>query len=54
MLAEAAPGSRWQFERMGYFVADAKHSRPGAPVFNRTVTLRDVWTKLQKTGRADG
>ena len=54
MLAEAAPGSRWQFERMGYFVADAKHSRTGAPVFNRTVTLRDVWTKLQKTGRADG
>ena len=54
MLAEAAPGSRWQFERMGYFVADTKHSRPGAPVFNRTVTLRDVWTKLQKTGRADG
>ncbi len=54
MLAEAAPGSRWQFERMGYFVADAKHSRPGAPVFNRTVTLRDVWTKLQKAGRAYG
>jgi glutaminyl-tRNA synthetase len=54
MLAAAAAGSRWQFERMGYFVADAKDSRPGAPVFNRTVTLRDTWTKLQKSGRVDG
>ncbi|MHB8053914.1 MAG: glutamine--tRNA ligase/YqeY domain fusion protein [Candidatus Aminicenantales bacterium] len=54
MLAGAVAGSRWQFERMGYFVADAKDSKPGAPVFNRTVTLRDAWTKLQKTGRADG
>ncbi|MCX6565579.1 MAG: glutamine--tRNA ligase/YqeY domain fusion protein [Candidatus Aminicenantes bacterium] len=54
MLAAAAAGSRWQFERMGYFVADTKDSRPGAPVFNRTVTLRDAWTKLQKSGRADG
>jgi glutaminyl-tRNA synthetase len=54
MLAGAVAGSRWQFERMGYFVADAKDSKPGAPIFNRTVTLRDAWTKLQKTGRADG
>ncbi len=54
MLAGAIAGSCWQFERMGYFVADAKDSKPGAPVFNRTVTLRDTWTKLQKAGRADG
>jgi len=54
MLREAVPGSRCQFERLGYFVVDTKDSRPGAPVFNRTVTLRDTWTKLQKSGRADG
>jgi glutaminyl-tRNA synthetase len=54
MLREAVPGARCQFERLGYFVVDTKDSRPGAPVFNRTVTLRDTWTKLQKTGRADG
>ncbi len=40
-LAESAPGEQFQFERTGYFVADAKDSRPGAPVFNRTVTLKD-------------
>ncbi len=54
MLREAVPGSRCQFERLGYFVVDTKDSRPGAPVFNRTVTLRDTWTKLQKSGRSDG
>jgi glutaminyl-tRNA synthetase len=36
------PGSRYQFERIGYFCSDAVDSRPGAPVFNRTVTLRDT------------
>jgi glutaminyl-tRNA synthetase len=40
VLAEAEPGSRWQFERIGYFAADPD-SRPGAPVFNRIVTLKD-------------
>ena len=50
-LAAAAPESRWQFERLGYFVADRRDSRPGAPVFNRTVTLRDEWAKLVKSGR---
>jgi glutaminyl-tRNA synthetase len=44
-LGAAAPGSRWQFERLGYFCADAVDSRPGAPVFNRTVTLKDSWAK---------
>ncbi len=47
-LAEAAPGSRWQFERMGYFCADLQESRPGALVFNRSVTLRDTWAKIEK------
>jgi glutaminyl-tRNA synthetase len=45
-LAGAAPGSRWQFERMGYFCADPVDSRPGVPVWNRTVTLKDVWAKI--------
>ena len=44
-LAVARPGDIYQFERHGYFVADIKDSRPGKPVFNRTVTLRDSWGK---------
>ena len=47
-LAAAAPGSRFQFERMGYFCADLKDSQPGRPVFNRAVTLRDTWAKIAK------
>ncbi|NNG02025.1 MAG: glutamine--tRNA ligase/YqeY domain fusion protein [Desulfobacteraceae bacterium] len=47
-LALLAPGDFCQFERMGYFCADAKDSRPGKPVFNRTVTLRDSWAKIDK------
>jgi glutaminyl-tRNA synthetase len=50
-LAGAAPESRWQFERLGYFCADRRDSKPGALVFNRTVTLRDEWAKLVKAGR---
>ncbi len=46
-LAEARPGERFQFERKGYFVADPD-STPEHLVFNRTVTLRDTWAKLQK------
>ena len=38
----------YQFERLGYFVADSKDSQPQKPVFNRTVTLRDTWAKIQK------
>ncbi len=45
-LGEAAPGSRWQFERIGYFCADEKDFRPGKPVFNRIVPLRDTWSKI--------
>ena len=44
-LKEAAPGSHYQFERVGYFFADPKDSKPGAPVFNRTVSLKDSWAK---------
>jgi len=50
-LAGAEPESRWQFERLGYFCADRRDSKPGAPVFNRTVTLRDEWAKLVSAGR---
>ena len=46
-LAGAKPGSRWQFERMGYFCADQVDSRPAQPVFNRIVTLRDTWAKIE-------
>ncbi|NNL75345.1 MAG: glutamine--tRNA ligase/YqeY domain fusion protein [Desulfobacterales bacterium] len=47
-LAGAAPASRFQFERLGYFCTDSKDSTPQAPVFNRTVTLRDTWAKILK------
>ncbi len=47
-LAEAEPGTRYQFERQGYFYLDHVESRTGAPVFNRIVTLRDSWAKKQK------
>ncbi|MDQ1516956.1 MAG: glutaminyl-tRNA synthetase, partial [Actinomycetota bacterium] len=47
-LAGAEPGSRWQFERVGYFAVDPVDSRPGSLVFNRIVTLRDSWA-----GRAE-
>jgi glutaminyl-tRNA synthetase len=44
-LRDAAPEERFQFERHGYFVADHADSKPGAPVFNRAVTLRDSWVR---------
>ena len=47
-LAVAAPGSHYQFERLGYFCADCMDSRAGALVFNRTVPLRDTWAKIEK------
>ncbi len=49
-LAEAQPGDRFQFLRMGYFCADAKDYLSTAPVFNRAVTLRDTWAKIAKKG----
>lgn len=48
MLGDAEPGQLFQFERNGYFVADSIESKPGAPVFNRVVTLRDSWAKQEK------
>ncbi|HEX9687377.1 MAG TPA: glutamine--tRNA ligase/YqeY domain fusion protein [Burkholderiales bacterium] len=42
-LKDVKPGERFQFERHGYFIADLRDSKPGAPVFNRAVTLRDSW-----------
>jgi glutaminyl-tRNA synthetase len=47
-LANARKGERYQFERLGYFCVDAIDSAPGALVFNRTVTLRDTWAKIEK------
>jgi glutaminyl-tRNA synthetase len=47
-LAQATPGSRWQFERTGYFCLDAKDATPARLVFNRTVALRDSWAKISE------
>jgi glutaminyl-tRNA synthetase len=47
-LAEAQPEDHVQFERVGYFVADWKDHRPGHPVFNRSVGLRDTWARIEK------
>jgi glutaminyl-tRNA synthetase len=52
-IANAAPGTRYQFERLGYFCADTD-AAPGKPVFNRTVTLRDTWAKIEKASRPAG
>jgi glutaminyl-tRNA synthetase len=50
VLKEAKAGERFQFERLGYFFVDPIDSQPGRPVFNRTVTLRDTWEKIEKKG----
>jgi glutaminyl-tRNA synthetase len=47
MLAKASPASRWQFERIGYFVVDAFDTNAGKTVFNRTVGLKDTWAKIE-------
>ena len=47
-LKDAPPGSVYQFERQGYFCVDSIDSKPGNLVFNRTVTLRDTWAKIEK------
>jgi len=51
-LAETPAGDTVQFERLGYFAPDPD-STPGHPVFNRTLTLKDTWAKLQAQGRHD-
>jgi glutaminyl-tRNA synthetase len=50
-LAAAKSGELYQFERLGYFCVDSQDSTPHSLVFNRTVTLRDTWAKLEKSAR---
>jgi glutaminyl-tRNA synthetase len=50
-LAKAEPGASFQFERIGYFCVDTVDSKPGKPIFNRTVSLRDTWAKIEKSGK---
>ena len=52
-LRDAAPGTRLQFERLGYFCVDPD-STPDLPVFNRTVTLKDTWARIQKREKTKG
>jgi glutaminyl-tRNA synthetase len=47
-LSMAKPGEVFQFERQGYFCVEPKDSKPGCLVFNRTVTLKDTWAKLNQ------
>jgi glutaminyl-tRNA synthetase len=47
-LRDARPGETFQFERLGYFCVDTQDARPGAPIFNRTVPLRDTWAKIEQ------
>jgi glutaminyl-tRNA synthetase len=49
-VGDTPPGGRYQFERVGYFCADPGESRPDRLVFNRTVTLRDSWARLEQQG----
>jgi glutaminyl-tRNA synthetase len=51
-LLAAGAGDRFQFERIGYFAVDADHSEAGRPVFNRVVTLRDTWAKVEQAALA--
>jgi glutaminyl-tRNA synthetase len=51
-LAGAAPGDRYQFERLGYFCVDTVDAAPGALVFNRAVTLRDTWARIEQAQQA--
>ena len=46
-VANPAVGERYQFERLGYFCVDPD-SKPGKPVFNRTLALKDTWAKVEK------
>ncbi len=48
MLKDVKPYDRFQFERLGYFCVDPKDSLPGKPVFNRIVTLKDTWAKIEE------
>jgi glutaminyl-tRNA synthetase len=50
LLASPEVGSRFQFERLGYFCVDSD-SAPRKPVFNLTVNLKDTWAKVEKKGK---
>jgi len=50
-LKNAMPGIRYQFERLGYFCVDSKDSTEDKLVFNRTVTLRDTWAKMENANK---
>jgi glutaminyl-tRNA synthetase len=50
-LANAKPGERYQFERLGYFCVESKELSADNLIFNRSVTLRDTWAKLEKAGK---
>ena len=50
-LTNAKVAERYQFERLGYFCVDNIDSSPKHLVFNRTVTLRDTWAKIEKSER---
>jgi glutaminyl-tRNA synthetase len=47
-LATAQPGQQFQFERLGYFCPDSARHVTGAPVWNRTIELRDSWAKIEE------
>lgn len=50
-LKNALAGEKFQFERIGYFCVDTKYSKISSPVFNRIVTLRDSWAKIEQAGK---
>ncbi|MEW8068348.1 MAG: glutamine--tRNA ligase, partial [Candidatus Thiodiazotropha endolucinida] len=49
-LGSAAAGDQYQFEREGYFILDSREAARDEPVFNRIITLRDSWAKIDKPG----
>lgn len=50
-LQNAKPGEKFQFERLGYYCVDTKYSKTDSPVFNRIVTLRDSWAKIEQANK---
>jgi glutaminyl-tRNA synthetase len=50
-LSDAKPGLTYQFERQGYFCVDSKNSKDGRMIFNRTISLRDTWAKIEKSNK---
>ncbi len=50
-LINSRQGEKFQFERLGYFCVDSKYSKNDSPVFNRIVTLRDSWSKIEQAGK---